>query len=175
MYTNNPVSGAFRGFGVTQSAFAVEQNMDLLAAALEGSPDLPLRTEILAVGIVGACAGYRPALIAWLYGRLSSASILLVAAMARVALARAIACGQSDGIPGDSNAAAKGIEEQAWQVINEPITADAPMVATLRRLAIEALVWMGAATTDQDPPTAIASWPVALRQSWWDAVGYSVA
>jgi xanthine dehydrogenase molybdenum-binding subunit len=31
MYTNNPPSGAFRGFGVTQSAFAVEQNMDLLA------------------------------------------------------------------------------------------------------------------------------------------------
>ena len=31
MYTNNPPAGAFRGFGVTQSAFAVEQNMDLLA------------------------------------------------------------------------------------------------------------------------------------------------
>ena len=26
MYTNNPPSGAFRGFGVTQSAFAVESN-----------------------------------------------------------------------------------------------------------------------------------------------------
>ncbi len=34
MYTNNPPSGAFRGFGVTQSAFAVESNMDLLAEAL---------------------------------------------------------------------------------------------------------------------------------------------
>lgn len=34
MYTNNIPSGAFRGFGVTQSAFAVEQNMDLLAEAL---------------------------------------------------------------------------------------------------------------------------------------------
>lgn len=34
MYTNNPPSGAFRGFGVTQSAFAVEQNMDLVAEAL---------------------------------------------------------------------------------------------------------------------------------------------
>ena len=38
MYTNNPVSGAFRGFGVTQSAFAVEQNMDLLAEALDMDP-----------------------------------------------------------------------------------------------------------------------------------------
>jgi CO/xanthine dehydrogenase Mo-binding subunit/aerobic-type carbon monoxide dehydrogenase small subunit (CoxS/CutS family) len=38
MYTNNPVSGAFRGFGVTQSAFAVEQNMDLVAEALDMDP-----------------------------------------------------------------------------------------------------------------------------------------
>ncbi|GAB4451325.1 MAG: selenium-dependent xanthine dehydrogenase [Anaerolineae bacterium] len=38
MYTNNPPSGAFRGFGVTQSAFAVEQNMDLLAEALGMDP-----------------------------------------------------------------------------------------------------------------------------------------
>ena len=30
-YTNNPPAGAFRGFGVTQSCFAVECNMDLLA------------------------------------------------------------------------------------------------------------------------------------------------
>ena len=34
MYTNNAPSGAFRGFGVTQSAFAVEQNMDILAEEL---------------------------------------------------------------------------------------------------------------------------------------------
>jgi len=34
MYTNNVPSGAFRGFGVTQSAFAVEQNMDLVAEEL---------------------------------------------------------------------------------------------------------------------------------------------
>ncbi|RMF81505.1 MAG: aldehyde oxidoreductase, partial [Chloroflexi bacterium] len=34
MYTNNVPSGAFRGFGVTQSAFAVEQNMDLVAEAI---------------------------------------------------------------------------------------------------------------------------------------------
>jgi xanthine dehydrogenase molybdenum-binding subunit len=38
MYTNNPPSGAFRGFGVTQSAFAVEQNMDLIAEALGLDP-----------------------------------------------------------------------------------------------------------------------------------------
>ncbi|MCU0512670.1 MAG: molybdopterin-dependent oxidoreductase [Anaerolineae bacterium] len=38
MYTNNVPSGAFRGFGVTQSAFAVEQNMDLLAQALNLDP-----------------------------------------------------------------------------------------------------------------------------------------
>lgn len=38
MYTNNVPSGAFRGFGVTQSAFAVEQNMDLLAEALDIDP-----------------------------------------------------------------------------------------------------------------------------------------
>jgi aerobic-type carbon monoxide dehydrogenase small subunit (CoxS/CutS family) len=38
MYTNNAPCGAFRGFGVTQSAFAVESNMDLLAQALEMDP-----------------------------------------------------------------------------------------------------------------------------------------
>jgi xanthine dehydrogenase molybdenum-binding subunit len=34
MYTNNPPAGAFRGFGVTQSAFAVESMMDMLAEEL---------------------------------------------------------------------------------------------------------------------------------------------
>ncbi len=38
MYTNNPPAGAFRGFGVTQSAFAVEQNMDIVAEALGMDP-----------------------------------------------------------------------------------------------------------------------------------------
>ena len=38
MYTNNAPSGAFRGFGVTQSAFAVEQNMDLIAEAIGMDP-----------------------------------------------------------------------------------------------------------------------------------------
>jgi xanthine dehydrogenase molybdenum-binding subunit len=35
MYTNNPPAGAFRGFGVTQSAFAIESMMDMLAEKLE--------------------------------------------------------------------------------------------------------------------------------------------
>jgi CO/xanthine dehydrogenase Mo-binding subunit/aerobic-type carbon monoxide dehydrogenase small subunit (CoxS/CutS family) len=34
MYTNNPPAGAFRGFGVTQSAFAMESMMDMLAGEL---------------------------------------------------------------------------------------------------------------------------------------------
>ncbi|MGB8645637.1 MAG: molybdopterin cofactor-binding domain-containing protein [Anaerolineae bacterium] len=38
MYTNNPPAGAFRGFGVTQSAFAVESNMDELAHRLNIDP-----------------------------------------------------------------------------------------------------------------------------------------
>jgi xanthine dehydrogenase molybdenum-binding subunit len=38
MYTNNVPSGAFRGFGVTQSCFAVESNMDAIAEALQLDP-----------------------------------------------------------------------------------------------------------------------------------------
>lgn len=38
MYTNNPPAGAFRGFGVTQSAFAVESTMDMLAETLGMDP-----------------------------------------------------------------------------------------------------------------------------------------
>lgn len=34
MYTNNPPAGAYRGFGVTQSAFAVESMIDMLAEKL---------------------------------------------------------------------------------------------------------------------------------------------
>ena len=33
-YTNNAPCGAFRGFGVSQSCFAVESNMDILAEQL---------------------------------------------------------------------------------------------------------------------------------------------
>lgn len=38
MYTNNPPAGAFRGFGVTQSAFAIETMMDMLAERLNVDP-----------------------------------------------------------------------------------------------------------------------------------------
>ncbi len=38
MYTNNPPAGAFRGFGVTQSAFAVETMIDRLAETLNLDP-----------------------------------------------------------------------------------------------------------------------------------------
>ncbi|MFQ5341765.1 MAG: molybdopterin-dependent oxidoreductase, partial [Anaerolineae bacterium] len=49
-YTNNPPAGAFRGFGVTQSAFAVESNMDLVAEALGMDPVEFRRINALRVG-----------------------------------------------------------------------------------------------------------------------------
>lgn len=56
MYTNNPPSGAFRGFGVTQSAFAVESNMDILARELGLDPIQLRRVNALQVGSV-TCTG----------------------------------------------------------------------------------------------------------------------
>jgi xanthine dehydrogenase molybdenum-binding subunit len=50
MYTNNPPAGAFRGFGVTQSAFAVESMMDTLAEALGLDPIDLRRLNALKVG-----------------------------------------------------------------------------------------------------------------------------
>lgn len=50
MYTNNVPSGAFRGFGVTQSGFAMEVQMDVLAEALGMSPLELRRKNILAPG-----------------------------------------------------------------------------------------------------------------------------
>ncbi|MGD8627309.1 MAG: molybdopterin-dependent oxidoreductase, partial [Anaerolineae bacterium] len=50
MYTNNPPAGAFRGFGVTQSAFAVESNMDILAGELGIDPFALRRKNALRVG-----------------------------------------------------------------------------------------------------------------------------
>ena len=50
MYTNNPPAGAFRGFGVTQSAFAVESMMDDLAEQLELDPIELRRKNALEVG-----------------------------------------------------------------------------------------------------------------------------
>lgn len=38
VYTNNPPAGAFRGFGVSQSAFAFESNLNLLAKMVGISP-----------------------------------------------------------------------------------------------------------------------------------------
>lgn len=38
VYTNNPPAGAFRGFGVTQSNFALESQMDILAEKVGISP-----------------------------------------------------------------------------------------------------------------------------------------
>ncbi len=44
VYTNKPPAGAFRGFGVSQSAWAVESQMDIIAAALKMDP-LELRLK----------------------------------------------------------------------------------------------------------------------------------
>lgn len=50
MYTNNPPAGAFRGFGVTQSAFAIESSMDMLAERLGIDPIEIRRKNALRVG-----------------------------------------------------------------------------------------------------------------------------
>ncbi len=52
MYTNNPPAGAYRGFGVTQSAFAVETMMDMLAEKLKLDPVELRRMNALHVGSV---------------------------------------------------------------------------------------------------------------------------
>jgi CO/xanthine dehydrogenase Mo-binding subunit/aerobic-type carbon monoxide dehydrogenase small subunit (CoxS/CutS family) len=52
MYTNNPPAGAFRGFGVTQSAFAVESMMDMLAEELGIEPIELRRMNALHVGSI---------------------------------------------------------------------------------------------------------------------------
>jgi CO/xanthine dehydrogenase Mo-binding subunit/aerobic-type carbon monoxide dehydrogenase small subunit (CoxS/CutS family) len=54
MYTNNAPCGAFRGFGVTQSAFAVESNMDLVAEALGMDPIELRRKNAMRVGATTA-------------------------------------------------------------------------------------------------------------------------
>lgn len=50
MYTNNPPAGAFRGFGVTQSCFAIESEMDELARRLRMDPVDLRRKNALRVG-----------------------------------------------------------------------------------------------------------------------------
>lgn len=52
MYTNNPPAGAFRGFGVTQSAFAIESMMDMLAKELNLDPIELRRQNALRVGSI---------------------------------------------------------------------------------------------------------------------------
>jgi len=52
MYTNNPPSGAFRGFGVTQSAFAIESMMDMLAETLKMDRIALRRMNALRVGSI---------------------------------------------------------------------------------------------------------------------------
>lgn len=50
MYTNNPPAGAFRGFGVTQSCFAIETMMDILAEELNIDPVKIRRMNALRLG-----------------------------------------------------------------------------------------------------------------------------
>ena len=52
MFTNNPPAGAFRGFGVTQSAFAIESMMDMLAEELGIDPIELRRMNALRLGSV---------------------------------------------------------------------------------------------------------------------------
>ena len=55
-YTNNAPCGAFRGFGVSQSCYAVESNMDILAGELGLDPVELRRLNALDVGAV-TCTG----------------------------------------------------------------------------------------------------------------------
>jgi len=52
MYTNNPPAGAFRGFGVMQSAFAVESMIDRLAETLHIDPVELRRKNALRAGSI---------------------------------------------------------------------------------------------------------------------------
>ncbi|MEN6480891.1 MAG: molybdopterin cofactor-binding domain-containing protein [Anaerolineaceae bacterium] len=52
VYTNNPPAGAFRGFGVLQSAFAIESMVDMLAKQLNLDPIAIRKKNALRVGSV---------------------------------------------------------------------------------------------------------------------------
>ena len=54
VYTNNPVSGAMRGFGVPQMAFAHESQIDLLAEKLGLDPLEVRRLNALKIGATTA-------------------------------------------------------------------------------------------------------------------------
>ncbi len=56
IYTNNPPAGAFRGFGVLQSAFAIESMMDMLAEKLDIDPIKLRKINALKVGST-TCTG----------------------------------------------------------------------------------------------------------------------
>ncbi len=57
-YTNNPPAGAFRGFGVTQSCFAMESTLDTVAEALGIDPFAIRRQNALHVGSTTATGQY---------------------------------------------------------------------------------------------------------------------
>ena len=57
VYTHNPPAGAFRGFGVTQSAYAVESNMDILAHELGMDPFELRRKNALQTAVSWLIAG----------------------------------------------------------------------------------------------------------------------
>ena len=50
MFTNNPPAGAFRGFGVIQSSFAIESMMDMIAHQLDLDPFTLRRMNALRTG-----------------------------------------------------------------------------------------------------------------------------
>jgi CO/xanthine dehydrogenase Mo-binding subunit len=54
VYTNNAPAGAFRGFGVPQATFAIEQQIDMMAHALDLSPIEVRRRNVLRKGGVTA-------------------------------------------------------------------------------------------------------------------------
>ena len=65
MYTNNPPAGAFRGFGVLQSAFAIESVMDMLAEKL-GMDRIELRRKN-ALRVGSETSTDRSCAIAWVW------------------------------------------------------------------------------------------------------------
>jgi len=54
VYTNNPVSGAFRGFGVPQATFAIESALDILAERLKIDPFRLREINVIKEGSVTA-------------------------------------------------------------------------------------------------------------------------
>ena len=54
VYTNNPVCGAFRGFGVPQATFAIESAMDMLAYKLKMDPFILREMNVFREGSITA-------------------------------------------------------------------------------------------------------------------------